>query len=106
MTRPPHVFFIHAHYPKFNPAEFLFGDKWETGPTINPKAPMGGHGKLPRQRYGDLATTLKDRTGRRLNGSALNQNTTSCRGSTELAFAQEGNGTGEACSKEQTRMNS
>ncbi|EAW13162.1 alpha-mannosyltransferase [Aspergillus clavatus NRRL 1] len=32
--KPPRVFFIHAHYPKFNPAENLFGSKWETAPTL------------------------------------------------------------------------
>ncbi|KAJ9403103.1 CAZyme family GT71 [Paecilomyces variotii] len=34
VAKAPRVFFIHAHYPKFNPGENLFGDKWETAPTL------------------------------------------------------------------------
>lgn len=32
---PPHIFFIHANYPKFNPGDKVFGMGWETTPTIN-----------------------------------------------------------------------
>ncbi|OJJ51044.1 hypothetical protein ASPZODRAFT_127040 [Penicilliopsis zonata CBS 506.65] len=35
VTDAPRAFFIHAHYPKFNPAENVFGYKWETTPTLN-----------------------------------------------------------------------
>ncbi|KAJ5656238.1 hypothetical protein N7507_008188 [Penicillium longicatenatum] len=31
---PPHVFFIHANYPKFNPGDNVFGTAWETTPTL------------------------------------------------------------------------
>ncbi|KAJ5546425.1 hypothetical protein N7494_004010 [Penicillium frequentans] len=31
---PPHVFFIHANYPKFNPGDNVFGTGWETTPTL------------------------------------------------------------------------
>ena len=31
---PPHIFFIHANYPKFNPGDNVFGMGWETTPTI------------------------------------------------------------------------
>ncbi|KAJ5107174.1 hypothetical protein N7456_003849 [Penicillium angulare] len=31
---PPHIFFIHANYPKFNPGDNVFGLGWETTPTI------------------------------------------------------------------------
>ncbi|KAF7170393.1 hypothetical protein CNMCM5623_002867 [Aspergillus felis] len=34
VAKAPRVFFIHAHYPKFNPAENVFGAKWETAPTL------------------------------------------------------------------------
>ncbi|KAE8149941.1 mannosyltransferase putative-domain-containing protein [Aspergillus avenaceus] len=34
VAKPPRVFFVHAHYPKFNPAENLFGSQWETAPTM------------------------------------------------------------------------
>ncbi|KAL1857857.1 mannosyltransferase [Paecilomyces lecythidis] len=34
VAKAPRVFFIHAHYPKFNPGENLFGDRWETAPTL------------------------------------------------------------------------
>ncbi|KAL4895186.1 mannosyltransferase putative-domain-containing protein [Aspergillus ambiguus] len=31
---PPRVFFIHANYPKFNPAGDVFGTQFETAPTV------------------------------------------------------------------------
>ncbi|KAJ6144889.1 hypothetical protein N7470_008784 [Penicillium chermesinum] len=31
----PHIFFIHANYPKFNPGDNIFGLSWETAPTVN-----------------------------------------------------------------------
>lgn len=34
VAKAPRVFFIHAHYPKFDPGENLFGSKWETAPTL------------------------------------------------------------------------
>ncbi|CAL5870793.1 uncharacterized protein PFLUO_LOCUS5033 [Penicillium psychrofluorescens] len=30
----PHIFFIHANYPKFNPGDNVFGTGWETTPTL------------------------------------------------------------------------
>ncbi|KAA8652673.1 hypothetical protein EYZ11_001052 [Aspergillus tanneri] len=39
--KPPRVFFIHANYPKFNPAENVFGTKWETAPTVRPDGKDG-----------------------------------------------------------------
>lgn len=30
----PHIFFIHANYPKFNPGDNVFGLGWETTPTL------------------------------------------------------------------------
>lgn len=30
----PHIFFIHANYPKFNPGDSVFGLGWETTPTL------------------------------------------------------------------------
>ncbi|CAI7585085.1 unnamed protein product [Penicillium glandicola] len=30
----PHIFFIHANYPKFNPGDRIFGMGWETTPTL------------------------------------------------------------------------
>ena len=41
VAEPPRVFFIHAHYPKFNPAENVFGIKWETAPTLRPDGTDG-----------------------------------------------------------------
>lgn len=41
VASPPRVFFIHAHYPKFNPAENVFGTKWETTPTLKPDGTDG-----------------------------------------------------------------
>ncbi|KAH8427253.1 alpha-mannosyltransferase [Aspergillus melleus] len=41
VDRPPRVFFIHANYPKFNPAENVFGNKWETTPTLRPDGTDG-----------------------------------------------------------------
>jgi len=41
VAEPPRVFFIHAHYPKFNPAENVFGMKWETAPTLRPDGTDG-----------------------------------------------------------------
>lgn len=41
VAEPPRVFFIHAHYPKFNPAENVFGMKWETTPTLRPDGTDG-----------------------------------------------------------------
>ncbi|KAE8145528.1 mannosyltransferase putative-domain-containing protein [Aspergillus avenaceus] len=41
VDRPPRVFFVHANYPKFNPAEYIFGDKWETAPTLRPDGTEG-----------------------------------------------------------------
>ena len=41
VANPPRVFFIHAHYPKFNPAESVFGTKWETKPTLKPDGSDG-----------------------------------------------------------------
>lgn len=38
---PPSIFFIHAHYPKFNPAT-IFGTGFETAPTVGP---YGGDGR-------------------------------------------------------------
>jgi alpha 1,2-mannosyltransferase len=35
VASPPHIFFIHANYPKFNPGDNVFGMGWETTPTIN-----------------------------------------------------------------------
>ncbi|KAF9893213.1 hypothetical protein FE257_011636 [Aspergillus nanangensis] len=36
VDKPPRVFFVHANYPKFNPAEEVFGLKFETAPTVGP----------------------------------------------------------------------
>lgn len=41
VAKAPRVFFIHAHYPKFNPAENVFGLKWETTPTLRPDGSDG-----------------------------------------------------------------
>ena len=41
VASPPPVYFIHAHYPKFNPAENLFGHAWETAPTVKPDGSDG-----------------------------------------------------------------
>lgn len=41
VAKVPRAFFVHAHYPKFNPAENLFGHKWETAPTLNPDGSDG-----------------------------------------------------------------
>lgn len=41
IAKAPRVLFIHAHYPKFNPAENLFGTKWETTPTLRPDGTDG-----------------------------------------------------------------
>ncbi|KKY24567.1 hypothetical protein UCRPC4_g02386 [Phaeomoniella chlamydospora] len=41
VAKAPRVFFIHAHYPKFNPAENLFGNHWETKPTLKPDGSDG-----------------------------------------------------------------
>lgn len=41
VAKAPRVFFIHAHYPKFNPADKLFGHKWETAPTLKPDGSYG-----------------------------------------------------------------
>ncbi|TQB74905.1 hypothetical protein MPDQ_003936 [Monascus purpureus] len=41
VAKPPRVFFIHAHYPKFNPADKLFGYQWETAPTVKPDGTDG-----------------------------------------------------------------
>ncbi|KAI9928156.1 hypothetical protein ASPWEDRAFT_108348 [Aspergillus wentii DTO 134E9] len=39
--KPPRVFFVHAHYPKFNPGEHVFGESWETKPTLKPDGSLG-----------------------------------------------------------------
>ncbi|KAG2417482.1 hypothetical protein HFD88_008701 [Aspergillus terreus] len=36
VDNPPRVFFIHANYPKFNPAGDVFGTQFETAPTVGP----------------------------------------------------------------------
>ncbi|KAE8350682.1 mannosyltransferase putative-domain-containing protein [Aspergillus coremiiformis] len=41
VDQPPRVFFIHANYPKFNPAENVFGANWETAPTLRPDGTEG-----------------------------------------------------------------
>ncbi|KAI9831360.1 MAG: hypothetical protein M1819_005134 [Sarea resinae] len=41
VAKAPRAFFIHAHYPKFNPAT-VFGYSWETTPTVKPD---GGDGR-------------------------------------------------------------
>ncbi|KAB8254320.1 mannosyltransferase putative-domain-containing protein [Aspergillus pseudonomiae] len=41
VAKAPRVFFVHAHYPKFNPAEHLFGNQWETAPTLKPDGSDG-----------------------------------------------------------------
>lgn len=41
VAEPPRVSFIHAHYPKFNPAENLFGYQWETTPTLKEDGTFG-----------------------------------------------------------------
>ncbi|OGM48764.1 hypothetical protein ABOM_002940 [Aspergillus bombycis] len=41
VDKPPRVFFIHANYPKFNPAENVFGYNWETTPTLRPDGTEG-----------------------------------------------------------------
>ena len=41
VAKPPRVFFVHAHYPKFNPADKLFGHQWETAPTVKPDGSDG-----------------------------------------------------------------
>ncbi|KAE8307815.1 mannosyltransferase putative-domain-containing protein [Aspergillus transmontanensis] len=41
VDKPPRVFFIHANYPKFNPAENVFGYHWETTPTLRPDGTEG-----------------------------------------------------------------
>jgi alpha 1,2-mannosyltransferase len=41
VDKPPRVFFVHANYPKFNPAENVFGAKWETAPTLRPDGTEG-----------------------------------------------------------------
>ncbi|KJK61652.1 Mannosyltransferase [Aspergillus parasiticus SU-1] len=41
VAKAPWVFFVHAHYPKFNPAEHLFGNQWETAPTLKPDGSDG-----------------------------------------------------------------
>lgn len=55
VAEPPRVFFIHAHYPKFNPAENVFGMKWETAPTLRPDGTDGRAWTTPEdtlQRFG------------------------------------------------------
>ncbi|KAB8234564.1 hypothetical protein ETB97_006537 [Aspergillus alliaceus] len=41
VDKPPRVFFVHANYPKFNPAEDVFGANWETAPTLRPDGTEG-----------------------------------------------------------------
>lgn len=41
VAKAPRVFFIHAHFPKFNPGENVFGMKWETAPTLRPDGTDG-----------------------------------------------------------------
>ncbi|OJJ50645.1 hypothetical protein ASPZODRAFT_57436 [Penicilliopsis zonata CBS 506.65] len=41
VAKAPRAFFIHAHYPKFNPAEHVFGNTWETAPTLKPDGSDG-----------------------------------------------------------------
>jgi alpha 1,2-mannosyltransferase len=42
VANPPPICFIHANYPKFNPGDNVFGNKWETSPTLNAD---GSHGR-------------------------------------------------------------
>lgn len=41
VAEPPRVFFVHAHYPKFNPAGDVFSMDFETLPTIKPDGSDG-----------------------------------------------------------------
>ncbi|KAL2222200.1 putative alpha-1,2-mannosyltransferase [Thermoascus aurantiacus ATCC 26904] len=42
VAKAPRVFFVHAHYPKFNPGEpSLWGHNWETAPTVKPDGSDG-----------------------------------------------------------------
>ncbi|RJE22859.1 alpha-1,2-mannosyltransferase [Aspergillus sclerotialis] len=41
VAKPPRVFFIHAHYPKFNPGGEVFGMQSETTPTVKPDGSDG-----------------------------------------------------------------
>ena len=55
VAKPPRVFFVHAHYPKFNPAENLFGYQWETAPTLKADGTFGRAWVVPKaqlQRFG------------------------------------------------------
>ncbi|KKK15540.1 hypothetical protein P175DRAFT_0498692 [Aspergillus ochraceoroseus IBT 24754] len=36
VANAPRIFFIHANYPKFNPGGNVWGQKWETTPTVGP----------------------------------------------------------------------
>jgi alpha 1,2-mannosyltransferase len=41
VASPPRIFFVHANYPKFNPGDNLFGQGWETTPTLKPDGSDG-----------------------------------------------------------------
>lgn len=41
VAKAPRVFFVHAHYPKFNPGEEVFGMQSETTPTLKPDGSDG-----------------------------------------------------------------
>jgi alpha 1,2-mannosyltransferase len=54
VAKSPRVFFIHAHYPKFNPAT-VFGYSWETTPTLKPDGSDGRAWLIPEniiQKFG------------------------------------------------------
>ncbi|KAB8238722.1 alpha-mannosyltransferase [Aspergillus alliaceus] len=49
VAKAPRVFFVHAHYPKFNPAENLFGNEWETAPTLKQDGSLGRAWVVPEE---------------------------------------------------------
>ena len=55
VAKPPRIFFVHAHYPKFNPGDKLFGYESETAPTMKQDGTFGRAWVVPKdqlQRFG------------------------------------------------------
>lgn len=56
VAKPPRAFFVHAHYPKFNPGGEVFDENFETTPTMKPdgtdsRAWTAGENTLKRLGY-------------------------------------------------------
>ncbi|KAJ5946799.1 hypothetical protein N7454_003638 [Penicillium verhagenii] len=61
---PPHVFFIHANYPKFNPGDNVFGTGWETTPTLKEDGSDGRAWTAPLDTIQRFGYDIEDLLGR------------------------------------------